>query len=136
VQIGIRGSIYHPSDLDFAKSNGVRIVFIEEFLARDPQSVMAEAREIVGSRPTYISFDIDVIDPSMAPGTGTPEIGGLSTREAQQIVRLLDGVNIAGGDVVEVSPPFDVSGMTALVGATILFELLCVAAAQRAPRKG
>jgi len=75
-----------------------------------------------------VTFDIDSIDPSMAPGTGTPEIGGFTTREAQEMVRLLKGVNIVGADVVEVAPPFDVGGMTALAGATMMFELLCVMA--------
>lgn len=128
-QIGIRGSIYDPSDYDFAKANGIRIVFIEELLARGHADVMAEARERAGAQPTYISFDIDVIDPSMAPGTGTPEIGGVFTRDAQAMVRSLAGIDIVGADVVEVSPPFDVGGMTALAGATMMFELLCVMAA-------
>ena len=77
---------------------------------------------------TYVTFDVDSIDPSMAPGTGTPELGGFTTREAQEMLRLLDGVNIVGADVVEVAPPFDIEGMTALVGATMMFELLCVMA--------
>lgn len=128
-QIGIRGSIYDPSDYDFARANGIRIVFIEEYLARGHADVMAEARERVGTQPTYVSFDIDVLDPSMAPGTGTPEIGGIFTREAQAMVRSLAGVDIIGADVVEVSPPFDTGGMTALAGATMMFELLCVMAA-------
>ena len=92
---------------------------------------MAEAREIVGAAPIYLSFDIDVIDPSMAPGTGTPEIGGITTREAQAMLRRLSGLSIAGADVVEVSPPFDLGGMTALAGATVMFELLCVIAEDR-----
>jgi guanidinopropionase len=132
VQIGIRGSIYDPADYDFAKATGIRIVFIEEFAQRGPAEVMAEAREIVGGKPVYISFDIDSIDPSMAPGTGTPEIGGITTREAQAMLRLLAGLDIAGADVVEVAPPFDLGGITALAGATVMFELLCVVAANRA----
>lgn len=131
-QIGIRGSIYDPSDYDFAKATGIRIIFIEELLSRGPADVMAEARARAGDQPTYVSFDIDVLDPSMAPGTGTPEIGGLFTRDAQAMVRALAGVDIVGADVVEVSPPFDVGGMTALAGATMMFELLCVMAANRA----
>lgn len=134
VQIGIRGSIYDPSDLDFARQHGVRIVFIEEVMARGIPAVMAEARAVLGTGPTYVTFDIDSLDPSMAPGTGTPEIGGLTTREAQQAIRLLDGLNLVGADVVEVSPPFDVGGVTALAGATMLFELLCIAARHRAAR--
>jgi guanidinopropionase len=136
IQIGIRGSIYDPSDYDFAKANGIRVVFIEEFVKRGPADVMAEAREIAGDKPTYISFDIDVIDPSMAPGTGTPEIGGITTREAQEMLRLFGDVPIVGADVVEVSPPFDVGGMTAIAGATVMFELLCVIAAQVGRTRG
>ena len=129
VQIGIRGSIYDPGEHDWAKAQGIRIIYMEEFVERGATSVMEEARSIVGKADTYITFDIDSIDPSMAPGTGTPEIGGFTTREAQEMVRLLKGVNIVGADVVEVAPPFDVEGMTALVGATMMFELLCVMAA-------
>ncbi len=132
VQIGIRGSIYDPADYDFAKANGIRIIFIEEFARRGPEDVMAEARELVGTRPIYLTFDIDSIDPSMAPGTGTPEIGGITTREAQAMLRLLRGLTIVGADVVEVSPPFDLGGITALAGATVMFELLCVMAEARA----
>lgn len=128
VQIGIRGSIYDPSEHDWAKAQGIRIIYMEEFVERGATSVMEEAGSIVGKADTYITFDIDSIDPSMAPGTGTPEIGGFTTREAQEMVRLLKGVNIVGADVVEVAPPFDVEGMTALVGATMMFELLCVMA--------
>jgi guanidinopropionase len=128
VQIGIRGSIYDPAEHDWARAQGMRVLYMEEFGARGPIAVMAEARQIAGHGPTYVSFDIDSIDPSMAPGTGTPEIGGFSTREAQQMVRLLEGLDIVGADVVEVSPPFDVSGLTALAGASIAFELLCVLA--------
>ncbi|MDM9620357.1 agmatinase [Rhizobium sp. AC44/96] len=130
VQIGIRGSVYEPGEHDWARAQGVRVIYMEEFVERGAVAVMEEARSIVGSAPAYVSFDIDSIDPSMAPGTGTPEIGGFSTREAQQMVRLLDGVRIVGADVVEVSPPFDIGGITAIAGATIMFELLCVIAGQ------
>lgn len=134
VQIGLRGSISDASNYDYARAVGIRMIFIEELVSRGIQDVMAEAIAIVSSKPTYISFDIDIIDPSTAPGTGTPEIGGVTTREAQQMVRLLRGVDIIGADVVEVSPPFDLNGMTALAGATMMFELLCVVAEGRAAR--
>ncbi|MBX4910860.1 agmatinase [Rhizobium bangladeshense] len=130
VQIGIRGSVYDPGEHDWAKNQGIRIIYMEEFVRRGAVDVMEEARAIVGDAATYVTFDIDSIDPSMAPGTGTPEIGGFSTREAQELVRLLQGVRIVGADVVEVAPPFDIGGITAIAGATILFELLCVIAAQ------
>lgn len=129
VQIGIRGTTYDNEDRDFAASVGIRIIPIEEFHARGVPSVMEEAREIVGQSDTYISYDIDFVDPTFAPGTGTPEVGGPNSYQAIQVVRGLAGVNIAGADLVEVSPPFDQSGGTAFLGASIMFELLCVMAA-------
>lgn len=128
IQIGIRGVKYEVSDFDWALEQGVRIVEIDEFFERGVASVMTEAREIVGDGKTYISFDIDGIDPAFAPGTGTPEIGGFTTYQAQQMVRALEGLNLVGADLVEVSPPFDPSGGTAWVGVSIMFELLCVLA--------
>jgi guanidinopropionase len=128
VQIGIRGSIYNVDDEKFAIDAGIRIIHIEEFFALGVHRVIAEARRIVGNGPTYISFDVDGLDPAYAPGTGTPEIGGFSTAEAQHMVRGLQGLDLIGGDVVEVSPPFDPSGNTAIVGATLMFEILCVLA--------
>jgi guanidinopropionase len=130
VQIGIRGSIYSPDEHDWAKAQGVRIIYMEEFVERGPQAVIAEVKEIIGASPAYLTFDIDSIDPSMAPGTGTPEVGGFTTREAQQMIRLLDGVHLIGADVVEVAPPFDLGNMTSIAGATIMFELLCIMARQ------
>ncbi|MGR3479429.1 agmatinase [Salipiger marinus] len=132
VQIGIRGPMYDSEDRDFAKAVGIRIIPIEEFHARGVADVMAEAREIVGSAPTYVSYDIDFVDPTFAPGTGTPEIGGPNSYQALQVVRELTGVSIAGADLVEVSPPFDSSGGTAFLGVTIMFELLCAMVAQPA----
>ena len=128
VQIGIRGVKYDVTDFDWALEQGVRIIEIEEFFDRGVDSVMAEAREIVGDGKTYISFDIDSIDPAFAPGTGTPEIGGFNTFQAQQMIRKLAGLNLVGADLVEVSPPFDPSGGTAWVGVSLMFELLCVLA--------
>ncbi|MBM9400277.1 agmatinase [Gluconacetobacter azotocaptans] len=131
IQIGLRGSLYDPGDHDWAKAQGIRTMYMEECVRLGPERVMEEARRVVGDGPTYVTFDIDCLDPSMAPGTGTPEIGGFTTREAQQMLRLLEGVRIVGADVVEVAPPFDLSGITALAGATVLFELLCVVASGR-----
>lgn len=130
VQIGIRGSIYETDEHAWAVEQGIRIIYMEEFTRRGAAEVIAEAKAIVGSAPTYVTFDIDSIDPSMAPGTGTPEVGGFTTREAQQMIRLLEGVDIVGADVVEVAPPFDLAGMTAIAGATMMFELMCVIAAK------
>jgi len=129
VQIGIRGTTYDSEDRDFADSVGVRVIPIEEFHARGPEDVMEEAKEIVGTRPTYVSYDIDFIDPAFAPGTGTPEVGGPNSYQALLVARLLDGVNIAGADLVEVSPPFDNSGATAFLGVSVMFEMLCNIAA-------
>ncbi len=131
VQIGIRGTYYHPTDLDFARAAGFRVITIDEAVDRGLAEVMAEARAIVGAAPVYVSFDIDSLDPAFAVGTGTPEIGGFSTREAQSMLRGLAGLNIIGGDIVEVSPPFDPSGLTALTGATMMFELLCAIAGRK-----
>jgi guanidinopropionase len=136
VQIGIRGSIYDPNEHRWARDHGMKIVYMEDFVRRGVEEVMREARGVVREGPTFVSFDIDCIDPSMAPGTGTPEIGGFLTREAQAMIRLLEGVDIVGADVVEVSPPFDVGGLTALAGATIMFELMCVMAKRSARKQG
>ena len=125
IQIGIRGTQYDREDLDFAESVGIRVVKIEEFFDRGIEDVMAEAREIVGEKETYISYDIDFIDPAFAPGTGTPEVGGPNSYEALKVVRELAGVNIIGADMVEVSPPFDPSSNTAFLGVSVMFELLC-----------
>ena len=128
VQIGIRGTSYDTEDKDFARSVGIRLITIEEFFARGVEDVMAEAREIVGQQPTYVSYDIDFVDPAFAPGTGTPEVGGPNSFQALQVVRELAGVNMIGADLVEVSPPFDASGGTAWLGISIMFELLCILA--------
>ena len=125
IQIGIRGTQYDSEDLDFANSVGIRVVKIDEFFDRGIQDVMAEAREIVGENETYVSYDIDFIDPAFAPGTGTPEVGGPNSYEALKVVRELAGVKIVGADMVEVSPPFDPSSNTAFLGVSVMFELLC-----------
>ena len=125
IQIGIRGTQYDREDLDFADSVGIRVVKIEEFFDRGIEDVMTEARAIVGEKETYISYDIDFIDPAFAPGTGTPEVGGPNSYEALKVVRELTGVKIVGADMVEVSPPFDPSSNTAFLGVSVMFELLC-----------
>lgn len=135
VQIGIRGTMYDGEDVAWGLAQGVRIIRIEEVEERGVDDVIAEARAIVGEQPTYVSFDIDSLDPSIAPGTGTPEVGGFTTREAQRMLRKLAGLNLIGADLVEVSPPFDSSGGTAWVGISLMFELLCLLAASPAARK-
>ncbi len=131
VQIGIRGTAYDMEDRDFARAVGIRVIPIEEFHARGVADVMAEAREIAGSGPTYLSYDIDFVDPAFAPGTGTPEVGGPNSFQALEVVRALKGLDIIGADLVEVSPPFDPTGATAFLGASIMFEILCIMAAPR-----
>ena len=125
IQIGLRGSMYDNDDFEWGEKMGVRLVRIEEAVEKGPKAIMAEARKIVGNGETYVSFDIDMLDPVYAPGTGTPEIGGFTTREAQAMLRELRGLNIVGADVVEVSPPFDPSGLTAYAGVVMMFEILC-----------
>ena len=125
IQIGLRGSMYDNDDFEWGEKMGVRLVRIEEAVEKGPKAIMAEARKIVGNGETYVSFDIDMLDPVYAPGTGTPEIGGFTTREAQALLRELRGLNIVGADVVEVSPPFDPSGLTAYAGVVMMFEILC-----------
>ncbi|HQU67768.1 MAG TPA: agmatinase [Albidovulum sp.] len=129
IQIGIRGTTYDNIDTDFAKANGIRIVRIEELFARGIPDVMAEAREIVGTAPAYLSYDIDFVDPAVAPGTGTPEWGGPNAFQAIEVVRECRGMTLAGADMVEVSPPVDINGQTAWLGASLMFEILCVMAA-------
>ena len=135
IQIGIRGTIHEPTDMDFALSAGMRVIAIEEFFEIGVDAVIAEARRVAGDGPTYLSFDVDGLDPVYAPGTGTPEIGGYTTFDAQRMIRGLEGLDLVGGDVVEVSPPFDPSGNTALVGAAMMFEILCVLAKAVAARR-
>ena len=136
VQIGIRGTMYDGEDIEWGREQGVTIITMDEFADHSIADVMARARGIVGDAPTYVSFDIDCIDPAFAPGTGTPEIGGFTTREAQLLVRRLQGLNLIGADLVEVSPPFDESGNTAWVGVSIMFELLCMLAVSVDQRRG
>ena len=128
IQIGIRGSVNEPDIWKFSHDSGMRVIYMEEFYELGIKRVIDEARRVVGIGPTYISFDVDGLDPVYAPGTGTPEVGGFSSMETQFMIRGLKGLNLIGGDVVEVAPPFDPSGNTALVGATMMFEILCVLA--------
>ena len=128
IQIGIRGGQNYMDGIEFSLSHGMRVVFMEEFASRGVEQIIEEARRVVGDGPTYVSFDVDGLDPVYAPGTGTPEIGGITTLEAQRLLRGLRGLNLIGGDVVEVAPPYDQSGNTALVGATMMFEIICLIA--------
>jgi guanidinopropionase len=129
IQVGIRGPMYGPEDFAFQDANGITVLTIDEVMGQGEDSTTARVRAILGTRPAYVTFDIDVVDPAFAPGTGTPEVGGLSSFQAQHLVRGLAGLSIAGCDVVEVAPPFDGPGqITSLLAANLLFELLCVIA--------
>jgi guanidinobutyrase len=126
-QIGLRGSGYAADDFDWPRAQGFTVVPAHEVWYRSLAPLMAEVRERIGTQhPLYISFDIDGIDPSFAGGTGTPEIGGLSVPQALEIIRGCRGLNVVGADLVEVAPPYDPSGNTALLGANLLYEMLCV----------
>jgi guanidinopropionase len=126
VQIGIRGTLTIPDQWEFSYSSGMRVLLMEEVYQRGINDVLAEARAVVSDKPCYLSFDIDSVDPAFAPGTGTPESGGLSSLEAMLLVRGMAGLNVRAADVVEVAPPFDPTGNTAHLAANILFEILCV----------
>lgn len=126
VQIGIRGSGYGKDDIGWPRAQGFRVIQAEQCWHRSLAPLMDDLRASLGDGPVYLSFDIDSLDPAYAPGTGTPEIGGLTTVQALEIVRGCRGLNLVGADLVEVSPPYDPSGNTALVGANLLYEMLCV----------
>ena len=126
-QIGLRGTGYAADDFDWPRRQGFTIVPAHEVWYQSLAPLMAQVRERIGSvTPVYISFDIDGLDPSFAGGTGTPEIGGLSVPQGLEVIRGCRGLNVVGGDLVEVSPPYDPSGNTALLGANLLYEMLCV----------
>ena len=126
IQIGIRGTVNDPDMWGFSTRSGMRVLSMDEFADHGWRFAAEEARRAVGRGPTYLSFDIDSLDPSQAPGTGTPEAGGLTALEAMRLLRALRGIDFVGGDLVEVSPPFDVGGLTAFNGASLLFEILCL----------
>jgi agmatinase len=134
VQAGMRGSLYGAEDIAVARELGFTVLSTDELRELGPLRYGELVRERVGERPVFVSFDIDFLDPAFAPGTGTPEIGGFSTAEALAFLRALRGIRLSGCDVVEVSPPYDGPGMvTALAGATVLYELLSLRAIGGAP---
>ena len=126
VQIGLRGTGYAAEDFDWPRQQGFRVVQAEECWNKSLTPLMEEVRKKVGGGPVYITFDIDGLDPAFASGTGTPEIGGLTSAQGQEIIRGCRGLDVVGGDLVEVSPPYDPHGNTALTAANLLFEMLCV----------
>jgi agmatinase len=124
IQIGIRGS--SEIHAEFSHDSGMTVVHAEEFARMGVAAVIEKARAVVGAGPAYLTFDIDSLDPAFAPGTGTPEVGGLTTREALDLLRGLAGLDIIGGDVVEVAPQYDSTSITAHAAAQMLFEILCL----------
>ena len=135
-QIGLRGSQYALDANRFAEEAGVRMIYQHEFDEIGPKQVIRELKEMAGKGPMYLSIDVDGLDPSICPGTGYPEPGGLTMREMQMMLRGLQGIDLIGSDVCEVSPMLDPTGNTALVAAHLLFEELCVLANAVARRKG
>jgi len=125
-QIGLRATGYHADDFDWARGKGVNVIQVEECWYKSLAPLMSRAREVIGDdHPVYLSFDIDGLDPSVAPGTGTPEPGGLTASQGIEIIRGCFGLNLVGCDLVEVSPPYDTTGNTALLAANLVFEMLC-----------
>jgi guanidinobutyrase len=125
-QIGLRGTGYAADDFDWPRQQGFTVIPAHAVWWQSLAPVMDKVRAVIGDTPCYLSFDIDSIDPSYAGGTGTPEIGGLTVPQALEIIRGCRGLNLVGCDLVEVSPPYDPSGNTALLGANLLYEMLCV----------
>nr|WP_295886471.1 agmatinase [uncultured Devosia sp.] len=136
-QIGLRGTGYTAEDFDWARDQGFTVVPAEDCWHKSLTPLIASIREKIGDIKTYLTFDIDSLDPAYAPGTGTPEIGGLTSHQAIELIRGCHGLNLVGADLVEVSPPFDTTGTTAITAANLLFEMLCVlpGVKYRAPSK-
>ena len=126
VQIGLRATGYAADDFDWPREEGVRVVPAEDCWYKSLKPLMSEVREQLGVGPVYITFDIDGLDPAYAAGTGTPEIGGLTIHQGLEIIRGCRGLEVVGGDLVEVAPAYDTTGNTALTAANLLFEMLCV----------
>jgi len=125
LQVGLRGQVYGEDDFDFARKHKVKMVTAEEFHKKGITLVQEHLRAFHG-KPVYVTLDIDVVDPAYAPGTGTPQVGGLTSIQILELVRALSGLRIVGGDLVEVSPPYDTGEITSLLAANLLYEMLCV----------
>lgn len=128
MQIGIRGPTAGPEDYVDAQALGAHLVTLDEIREHQLATLIEKVHERVGRRPLYVTLDIDVVDPAFAPGTGTPEVGGLTSYEMLQLVRGLEGLDLVGADLVEVSPPFDPTHITAILAANLVFEMLSVMA--------
>lgn len=130
-QIGLRGTGYSATDFDWGRSKGWTVIQAEECWHRSMNPIMSQIRKTIGKTPVYLSFDIDSLDPGFAPGTGTIEVGGLTTLQGLEIIRGTAGLNIVGCDLVEVSPPYDPTGNTAMIAANYLYEMLCAISKNR-----
>ena len=135
IQIGLRGTRYGDDDIVYGSKVGIRMVTMDEFEAMGRANVIAEIKQVIGKAPTYFSIDIDGLDPKDAPGTGVPEPGGIMMRDAQMILRSLNGMNLVGGDICEVVPSLDPAGITCINAANLMFELTCLAAVAHSERK-
>ena len=124
MHVGIRGPLYSPDDLANDEELGFKVVHCDELEAHGVDHVVKRIRDRVGDNPLYLSIDIDVLDPAHAPGTGTPEIAGITSRELVGILRGLQGLNLVAGDIVEVAPAYDHAEITSLAAATIAFEMV------------
>jgi len=136
LQIGLRGSRFSENDIQWGLDAGMRCITMDEYEEMGRAAVIEEIGRVTGSGPVYISFDIDGLDPVYAIGTGVPEVGGLSVRDCQVIIRSLQGKHLVGADICEVAPPLDPSGHTAVSAANLMFEMLCVIADAIANRRG
>ena len=125
LQVGLRGQVYGEDDFDFARQHGIQMISCEEFHRSGTRPIQKILKRFA-NRPTYLSLDIDVVDPAFAPGTGTPQVGGLSSAQILELVRALKGINLIGCDLVEVSPPYDNGEITSLLAANLMFEMLCL----------
>jgi len=128
IQIGIRAPQNAFDAWDYSESKGMRIIYMEEFEDLGVRGVIDDARRVVGDGPTYLTFDVDGLDAIFVPGTGTPEVGGITSREALRLLRGLNGIDFVGADLVEVAPPYDVSDVTSFLAAHLLFDMLCLLA--------
>ena len=131
IQVGIRGPLYAPDELELSTDAGVTLLTIDDCFEMGITAVIDTIRACVGNKPTYVSLDIDAIDPAYAPGTGTPEVGGFTSYQMLQLVRGLQGLNLIGFDLVEVSPPYDHGEITSILGANLVFEFLSLLAAHQ-----
>jgi guanidinopropionase len=136
VMIGIRGTMYDTEAFDWARAQGMTILTVDAVEEVGAKGVVARIRELMGDRPVYVTYDLDGMDPAAAPGTNSPEPGGISVRDSQIILRGLRGLDIVGADVNELCPPVDPTGNTAIVAVNLMFEMLCVMAEARAARRG